>query len=626
MIWCPDADDEPALLTPAAREALLSLSSEVGAHGALSLVSLRVAERRGLSGPLRTWRDVVAAARELRRRTAGALPPWPPPRQEPLAAQDLTVDDDSLTEAAELLSALQLGPRGRRQGGVYYTPRPIADQVVELALRHGSLDSKTIHGDLLRGEHPKRSPQPTLARGSDIPLALDPCAGAGAFLVAAARAGLRRCAAMDLDGDALRVARAALALEGVLDATFARGDSLREAPPLADLLVSNPPYGHLDDPLERAALAAIFPSLRGGEIDRYTACVLRAAALVRPGGTAALLIPDTWMSNARSSSIRAAVLEAAEVAAIVDLGKPFAAAKDTRVQALVLVRRPRARARPTFVGRGREGLAAVDRAELARTVRRGWHVYRSEGERALAAAMEAAAVPLGEACAVGYGMRTGDNGRHVERRPPGRDEVGLVGGEDILPFALRLRPKTLRDGAALAKLVERQRGRERVAIQRIRTNAQAPWARWLEAAMVPRDLVCLDSLSTLACDDVDRLWALLGLVSSVALNRYHRLRTTDVNVKPGLLRELPVPRALLLDARPLAQLTRRRAASGEAALERAIDALVYRAFELPEALVDEAERGFWGSRFDEERRRLGPAMSDPCAKVARVAGTQGEAP
>ena len=587
-----------------ARETLLALAQECGAHGALSLIALRVAERRGLLGPLRNWNDVLAAARALHRRTAGALPPWPLPQRQPLA--DFTVDDDSLTEAAEILAAQRLGAQGRRRAGVYYTPREIADRVVELSLRHGSIDNERIR-----------------AR-SDIPLALDPCAGAGAFLVAAARAGLRRCAAMDLDADALRVARAALALEGVLDASFACGDSLRDSPPLADLLVSNPPYGHLDDPQERAALAAIFPSLRGGEIDRYTACVLRATALVRPGGTAALLVPDTWMSNARSGSIRAAVLEAAEVAAIVDLGKPFAAAKDTRVQALVLVRRPAGRARAAFVGRNREVLATVTRDELRQTARRGWQVYRSNAERTLMAAMEAASVPLGDICEVGYGMRTGNNPRHVERCSPERGETGLVGGEDILPFALRWKPKTLRDAAPLARLVERQVGRERVAIQRIRTNAQAPWARWLEAAMVPRELVCLDSISTLFCDDVDRLWALLGLVSSVALNRYHRLRTTDVNVKPALLRELPVPRALLEDARPLARLTQRRAASGDEALERAIDTLVYRAFGLSEELVDEAERGFWGKRFIEERQRLGPAMSDPCARVVGVAGNQGE--
>ena len=581
---------------------------------------------------------------------------------------------DLLIRTFEEEKARALGLRGRRDAGLYYTPPELAAQVVELALRHGG------------------------ARGS----VLDPCAGAGAFLVAASRAGLLRLSGFDLDPEALRVARRALRLCGARPA-LRQGDALRLRPPApVDLLVSNPPYGHVGDASERAALLALFPALRGGEIDRYAAFLLRALQLVRPGGTAALLVPDTWMFLARAGALRTAVLEQAEIAALVDLGKPFAAAKDTRVQAVVMVRReasgfglrasgraegqsapssPRSRAKAparerervetatataaataqesaeqwTAVARGTEPLARVSRAELLSSARRGWFVYRSEGERALCAAMEAAAVPLGSVCAVGYGLRTGDNGRHVERREPGRSEVGLVGGEDIVPFALRWRPKTLVDGASLSALVARQQGRPRVAIQRIRTNAQAPWARWLEAALVPPERVCLDSLSTLACDADELLWALLALVSSVALNRVHRLRTTDVNVKPSALKELPVPRALLAAPGRLAELARLAAqAAGTTemsdprdmliaggareplkkdrarafhqiplshALDRRIDAAVYALFALPTPLIHACERGFWGDRFTEEVQRLDPPVSDPPANVARQEGT-----
>jgi hypothetical protein len=167
-----------------------------------------------------------------------------------------------------------------------------------------------------------------------------------------------------------------------------------------------------------------------------------------------------------------------------------------------------------------------------------------------------------------------------------------------------------------------------VCVQRIRTNSRAPHARWLEAAPVPPDLVCLDSLSTLSCDDSDRLWALLALLGSVALQRYHRLRTTDVNVKPALLRELPVPRALLQAeaAGALAVLARARAREAGAgsphparspmptavpALERAIDAAVYRLFGLGEEDVAEAERGFWGPRFPVEFPKLAQECQAP---------------
>src|SRR5205823_2135012 len=100
-----------------------------------------------------------------------------------------------------------------------------------------------------------------------------------------------------------------------------------------------------------------------------------------------------------------------------------------------------------------------------------------------------------------------------------------------------------------------------------------------------------------------------------ALNRFHRLRTTDVNVKPSALRTLPVPKFLLARPGPLADLARQRAAG--APVDRAIDAQVYALFELPRELVHACEQGFWSERFPEEIQKLEHAMSDPPAMVAR---------
>ncbi|HWE25068.1 MAG TPA: hypothetical protein VG496_14105, partial [Myxococcales bacterium] len=317
-----------------------------------------------------------------------------------------------------------------------------------------------------------------------------------------------------------------------------------------------------------------------------------------------------------------------------DLGKPFAAAKDTRVQAVVLVRRAaaRKRARPTRVLRRQEKLADASAAELRATAARGWQIYRSDGERRLCAAMEAESVPLSEVCAVGYGLRTGHNARFVARRAPKAGEIALAGGEDVVPFALRWRAKALRvPTAQLRALAQRQLGHPRICVQRIRTNSRVPHARWLEAAPVGPHLVCLDSLSTIACADDDLFWAVLALLNSVALQRYHRLRTTDVNVKPALLRELPLPRALLRPggAALLSALARSRASEVSAtapleprspsrdaadlspALERAIDAAVYAAFRLPEPAWIESERGFWGPRFAQEYPRLTQERQTP---------------
>src|SRR5205823_1107554 len=260
---------------------------------------------------------------------------------------------DALIAHFEQQKSRALGNARRRDAGLYYTPAHLAARVVEIALREGGIATGRV---------------------------LDPCAGAGAFLVAAARAGLRDLHGFDLDPEALRVARQALRVCGA-KARLRRADALRVAPRRhADLLISNPPYGHVREPPERAFLVHEFPALRGGEIDRYCAFLLRALQLVRPGGAAALLVPDTWIFLARGGALREAVLAQAEVAAIVDLGKPFASAKVTRVQAVVLVRRP-ALVRPAYVGSGAAELPPVSREELAAAARRGWFVYRAAGHR-----------------------------------------------------------------------------------------------------------------------------------------------------------------------------------------------------------------------------------------------------
>jgi hypothetical protein len=601
-----------------------ALAAELGsARAALSLLCLRLAEAagllaRGTCAAVTDGASALGAARKLRDLTEGALPPWGLPRNVRGERARAVLDGPApepfwsvLCGSAEALFAGKLGEHGRRAAGLYYTPPELADEVVALALRHGSV----------------RLPNSVV----------DPCAGAGAFLCAAARAiPQARFTGADLDPEALRVARAALALCGVPRPFLLRADSLRADLAPADLLVSNPPYGHVATATERRLLLRRFPALRGGEIDRYAAFLLRSLDLVRPGGTAALLVPDTWMTNSRSGPLREALLDCAGIAAVCDLGKPFAAAKDTRVQAVVLVRRSSgARVRATRVLRGRERLADAPEAELRAAAARGWQIYRSDAERRLCAALEAEAVPLDRVCTVGYGLRTGNNARFVARRPPREGEAALVGGEDVVPFALRLHSKALHaPDEPLRTLAERQLGHPRLCIQRIRTNSRVPFARWLEAAPVAPHLVCLDSLSTVACADEELLWAVLALLNSVALQRYHRLRTTDVNVKPALLRELPVPRALLDNggAAGLAALARARAAEAAAAssstagaragrsvarselspaLERAVDAEVYALFRLPEPSRIESERGFWGSRFAEEFPRLAQECQAP---------------
>jgi predicted RNA methylase len=397
---------------------------------------------------------------------------------------------------------------GRRAQGRYYTPRELVAAVLDL---------------VPAGDAPR-----------DV---LDPACGAGAFLLGAqARWPAARLQGVDLDGGALALAR-----ESLPGADLLRGDALRGAGPRdVDLVVGNPPYG-------------IAP---GHSVDRYAAFMEEALARARPGGRVALLVPDTWLTNTRAAAFRAGLCERAVLEAVRDLGKPFAGAKDTRVCAVVLRRKPAPDA-DARVFAGPALLNRVPQRTFAAQAREGFFVYLTPAQAAACARMRDAHRPFGDEWQVGYGLRTGNNARHV-LRGTGRG-APLVGGEDVQRWGLRWREKHLRADrvARIAEAARSQRAMARIAVQRIRTNSTDPDARWLEAAPVPRDAVCLDSLSWIAGADLPRA---LAALNARLLNRYYRLHWTDVNVKPAFLRLLPAPPP---DA-PLAELARARLRAGAA--------------------------------------------------------------
>src|SRR4051794_742722 len=134
------------------------------------------------------------------------------------------------------------------------------------------------------------------------------------------------------------------------------------------------------------------------------------------------------MTNARARALRCAVLDSAEIAAVADLGKPFAAAKDTRVQAVILVRRRRPAARATRVFRGTTPLAEVAESDLREKAERGWQIYRHPVESRLCDGREGVSRPLAQVCEVGYGCApaTMPASSHGARRGPARSRCAAA--------------------------------------------------------------------------------------------------------------------------------------------------------------------------------------------------------
>lgn len=249
-----------------------------------------------------------------------------------------------------------LATESRRAAGAFYTPRDVADGVVALAL-----------------------PAP-----SEIDVVLDPAVGGGAFLLAVARrlelAGLSRrqivgeCLyGIDIDGGALEATAVALALWAGPDANGwvdARPhlhliDTITTEPAalLARLgtdgfsaVVGNPPYlGQLRERTVRgrdlaARVEAALPGVGGAYTDAAALFLLVATRLTRPGGRAALLVPESLLSARDASGVRAAVLEQSRLEHLwVATEAVFAAS--ARVCAPVLRRESRRRSRSGRVTR-----------------------------------------------------------------------------------------------------------------------------------------------------------------------------------------------------------------------------------------------------------------------------------
>jgi hypothetical protein len=211
---------------------------------------------------------------------------------------EMTPRDGDPDALGELLEST-LSDRERQVGGAHYTPRPLATQLVARAI-----------GDRRR---------PTVG---------DPSCGGGALLLAAARhlaargeqpADIVGCLwGMDIDPLAVATTEAALALwagRPPPPGHLVVGDALVERPtwPRLDVVVGNPPFlSQLDADTTRAGamterLRARFGDALRAYTDTAGLFLLVACDLAAPGGTVALLEPQSVLAARDAAGVRDAI-------------------------------------------------------------------------------------------------------------------------------------------------------------------------------------------------------------------------------------------------------------------------------------------------------------------------------
>lgn len=520
----------------------------------LALAALTIAVRRGLAAPLAA-RAILA----LWPREAGETPSLDVAADE--RDRQATGRDAAPLDASEprslgaryeaLLAAERHGRRKRR--GSFYTPAAIARVLCARALE-----------------------------GREAHAVLDPACGTGAILLEALPfVPAQALFGVDSDPIALWLARVSLALAtGALDdrsidgfcARLVVGDALLDELPIAqerrfDAVIGNPPWvsfaGRAAAPLsawQRRAYREKFQAF-GGFPTAHGMFVERAASLLAPRGTLALLVPTPVADLRGYGATRAALAARARVEEpVVELG--FDQFEGVVQPTMLLC--ATARERPLSPGE----LDPAARASLARP----WAVASRAAPRpALAPSLLARLASLPRFAAETFGEGGFQSARDIARThigPLGEDprfSVPLREGADVHPFAC-LAPSIGLDpepaALAAARCVLRPaRFYERVSVL-VRQTARFPIASVHEPRAAFRN-----SLLAGFSSEPDALCALLN---SALLRAAHLSAQRDgrqrvfPQVKVAHLRALPAPppgaslRALSTLAAQVASLQRAR--------------------------------------------------------------------
>lgn len=557
-------DDAPARLA-----ASLARRASASSDGA-PVPAIVVAVARALADRVDPGGHAVATAPLLDGRfgTGAALPAD--------VATDLgNVAPDDAADVLGWLHQALLSPGLRQRRGVFYTPRHVAEGVVDAAW-----DGWALPAD--RGRHPIR--------------VCDPACGGGAFLLAAgrrasapgtARGELVENALWGIDVDPLAAAVADVALrlwaaaggDHVARTNVVAGDALGVglhgwhpgASPF-DLVVGNPPFlnqlgrttARTRD--EAAQVRDRLGSLAQGYTDASALFLAAAVGMVGRGGRVGLVLPESFLVARDAQGARRAVLD---VAGLTGLWLPRQAlfAASVRVCAPVVERgaAPTEITRWLGADRRRVGAVPVTPGELRAAPTWGALVADLRGAPAVHLGGAGRLADLATATA---GFRAQFYGvvpfvvddPHGGRRPLADDDRPALVTSGLID------PAHLRWGGQPARFAGKQWSAPRVDMAAL-AAADPALGRWGRARLVPKVLLatqtrileavvdehgtCWPSVPVISVEaDPDRLWHVAAVLlspaaSAWAIGRYGgaALSSDAVKLAASQALELPLPPA-----------------------------------------------------------------------------------
>ncbi len=381
------------------------------------------------------------------------------------------------------------------------------------------------------------------------------------------------------------------------------------------VVIGNPPYGVSIKKTDNPVYAEQYKEILKGEVESYILFYYKGLKVLSKNGFLSFITPDSWFTNKGAAPFRKYLTNNHSIKDVYDIYKPFEAAKDTRVHTVLIgvsqttdeITVKQVHPQNTeFIYRN----YSIPSKVITDFLDSEWRFYINKQERNIFSKMERKSQSLESLFNIKYGLRTGDNEKYVTEK---ETEYPLIAGADIASlYQVKWKPKFLKHKDGLPESYFNEYFRtKKVIIQYVRTNSLNLNARWIEAAYVEGNFIPLNSLNYVYDKSENfSLMYLLGILNSFLMNKYYRAYYTDVNVKPTYLSQLPIPNIPSIQQQPFISRVEKinsmkNRNHDTTSLEKEIDVLVYKLYELTYDEVKIIDKDFWLSEKEYKKVEVG---------------------